>query len=542
MRYHELLEKLRQSFPQPKSDRVHDAYFVFSILRALDEVDRLKSEIPLLGTPGVVPDYDHAAKAVLPEGPSTIEDITPRLVEKLHGLPNWGHPRNQVNVVAPPSIPSIIGSLLPAIYNPNLVSEESAMRFLEDELEVWSMAARLLGFDPERAAGVFTSGGTATNLYGVRVGIEKAIPGAMRQGLRGDCVIIASKQGHYSKLNVASWTGVGSENVVEIPTHASNDMIVSLFEEKAREVIAAGKKIGCIIATMGTTDAFGIDDIGSIVAVRDRLVDELGLDYRPHVHADAVIGWAWSVFNDYDFERNELDFRPRTTRALANACRRISKLHLADSIGIDFHKTGFCPYVSSLFLLKDRADFDRIARPRESMPYLYQTGDLHPGFFTLETSRPGTGVLAALGNLLLFGKEGLRAILGHLVEMAEVLREHLEGHAATTVLNGENVGTVTLFRAYPDGVDTWSIKEREAHDPAAREELRRHNEYQRKIFEYLYDEAMRGDGILISMTGNYRSSDFGDPIAALKSYCLSPFIRESDVELLVDKVLEARRR
>src|SRR5690606_11785838 len=98
------------------------------------------------------------------------------------------------------------------------------------------------------------------------------------------------------------------------------------------------------------------------------------------------------------------------------------------------------------------------------------------------------------------------------------------------------------FRAYPDGVDTWSIKEREAHDPAAREELRRHNEYQRKIFEYLYDEAMRGDGILISMTGNYRSSDFGDPIAALKSYCLSPFIRESDVELLVDKVLEARRR
>src|SRR5690606_18087483 len=82
-----------------------------------------------------------------------------------------------------------------------------------------------------------------------------------------------------------------------------------------------------------------------------------------------------------------------------------------------------------------RADFDRIARPRESMPYLYQTGDLHPGFFTLETSRPGTGVLAALGNLLLFGKEGLRAILGHLVEMAEVLREHLEGHAATTVLN-----------------------------------------------------------------------------------------------------------
>ncbi len=41
-RYRELLESLRQAFPQPVSDPVHDAYFVFSILRALDQVDALK--------------------------------------------------------------------------------------------------------------------------------------------------------------------------------------------------------------------------------------------------------------------------------------------------------------------------------------------------------------------------------------------------------------------------------------------------------------------------------------------------------------------
>ena len=40
-RYHEILEKLRGQFPQPVSNPVHDAYFVFSILRALDQVDAL---------------------------------------------------------------------------------------------------------------------------------------------------------------------------------------------------------------------------------------------------------------------------------------------------------------------------------------------------------------------------------------------------------------------------------------------------------------------------------------------------------------------
>jgi hypothetical protein len=48
-RYYKLVKSLRQSFPQPVSDRVHDAYFVFSIMRALDQVDAMKSISPVLG-------------------------------------------------------------------------------------------------------------------------------------------------------------------------------------------------------------------------------------------------------------------------------------------------------------------------------------------------------------------------------------------------------------------------------------------------------------------------------------------------------------
>ena len=312
------------------------------------------------------------------------------------------------------------------------------------------------------------------------------------------------------------------------------------LETAVRTAIEAGRRVVALVATMGTTDAFGIDDLEAIVALRDRIVEEHALDYRPHVHADAVIGWAWSVFNQYDFEANPLGFRPRTVRALAGACRRISKLHLADSIGVDFHKTGFAPYISSLFLVRDRADLQRLVRGRDEMPYLFQRGERHPGVYTLETSRGGGGILAAYASLQLLGRIGLQTLLGHLVEMAESLREHLEGHDSTTVLNVENQGTVTVFRVYPDDVDTWTVKEREQSDPSARAELLRHNDYNRRIFAHLYDRAMSGQGVHVSMTDCYRRSSYGEPVVGLKSFILSPFTDEAHVRSLVQDVLDAR--
>ncbi|MEZ6061442.1 MAG: pyridoxal-dependent decarboxylase [Planctomycetaceae bacterium] len=537
--YHSILNQLRSAFPAPVSDRMHDSYFVFSILRALDHVDGMKSEIPLLGK-AMPLDYEQAEQARIADESSTVERVSEQLVATLNGMPIWGHPRTQINVTPPSTIPAIIGSLLPAIYNPNLVSDDSAYGVEVAEARVTSMTADLVGYDPKRAAGVFTFGGTGTVLYGVKIGLEKAMPDAMDQGVAANGVLLTSRQGHYCRLNVAGWLGIGEKNVVTIPTSTSNDIRIDAFEAAAREAIRSGRRIVAMIATMGTTDAMGIDDIAAMADIRDRLVEEFALDYRPHIHADAVIGWAWSVFSDYDFEANPLNFRPRTVRALAAACRRISALHRADSIGIDFHKTGFAPYVSSLVLVKERQDLQSLVRGREDMPYLFQTGERHPGVYTLETSRPGGGVLSALANLLLFGRTGLRVILGHLVEMAELLREHLEGHRNTTVLNSDNVGTVTLFRVYPDGVDTWTIKDRERTDPAALDELRSFNDYNRRVFRVLHRQAMLGEGVRISMTECYRHTDYGEPIVALKSYMLSPFIDESHVELLVRNVLKAR--
>lgn len=538
--YQDKLESLRKAFPPPVSDPVHDGYVVFSLLRALDRVDALKTQSPLLGTP-VEPDYEQASKGRIDEQGMSVEQVIPELVRSLEGMIIAGHPRSQVNVYAQPSIASIIGVMLPTVFSPNLCSDEAGGRINEAEVRVAAIVANLVGYDAARAGGLFTFGGTGALLYGLKIGLEKALPGSLMCGLREPAVVFASEQSHSSCLNVAGWLGIGQDQVIQVRSHLDNSIDLGALAAAMRAAAGSGRRVAGIVATMGTTDAFGIDDLAAVYKLRERIVDEFKLDYRPHIHADAVIGWAWSVFNDYDFQSNPLGFAGRTVRALAAATNRIRHLPLADSLGVDFHKTGFAPYISSLFLLRDRKEFQRISREPETMPYLFHTGCYHPGRYTLETSRGGSGPLSALASLMLLGKEGYRTLLGHAVEMEELLRDMIVARAELTVLNDENSGPVTLIRAYPTGVDTFTVKDRERDDPAFREHVQAYNRFNQRIYERVHHEALEGRGVAIGFTGCYRRTVDGEPINALKSYVLSPFADESRMHSIVEHLLEARK-
>jgi L-2,4-diaminobutyrate decarboxylase len=78
-------------------------------------------------------------------------------------------------------------------------------------------------------------------------------------------------------------------------------------------------------------------------------------------------------------------------------------------------------------------------------------------------------------------------------------------------------------------MDTFAIKDQEMTEESFRAALLRHNAYNRKIYEYVRDEAMAGRGV-------------GEAVTALKSFILSPFTDEANVEKVVEKVLEARAK
>lgn len=542
--YTESLEQLKTFFPAPTSSPMIDGYSVHTISQFLDQVDGLKSAAPILGLANRR-SYHEICEQGFPDQTSTVEDVVSGLVEYCQGMPVWAHPNTQVNVIPATTIPSITAGIAAALYNPNIIWDHYSSRFAEAEIQAVAMLSDLIGYDPRTSGGLFTFGGTGTILYGCKIGLEKLFGGRVLQdGLREDVKIVASEVSHYARLNVAGWLGIGMRNLVTVPATRDNEMSLPDLERCLRDAFARGEKVAAIIATLGSTDAFGIDDLGAIVRLRDQLAQEYHLDQLPQVHADAVIGWVWSVFRDYDFDSNPLGFHARTLRSLQDSLTRMGDLALADSIGIDFHKTGFAPYLSSIVLVKDRRDLALLSREPDEMPYLYQFGQYKPGSYTLECSRPAGGALAAVANMRLLGKDGFRVLVGHQVEMSQMLRERLERLRFIEVLNDFNYGPVTLIRVYPDGVDAAAAFEQELTDPGYRDRVEEHNRYNRRIQEIMQQRALRGEGVLLSWTDAYRHARYeeGPPIAALKSFIMSPWTDLDAVQTVVDQIVEAREQ
>ena len=538
--YSDILQTVRQAFSNPLPDTTSDDLLIAQMTQALRGATAKKTTQPVLGK-RVELDYSAAQGATLADDGISAEDATAELIARCEGLINPAHPDTQRHVVPPTTMTALTAVTLASLYNANIGWDEYSQRIALAEVELVAMLSQMIGYDPNTSGGLSTFGGLATSLYGVRIGLEKALPDTKRHGIREQAVLVTSDTSHYGRISISSWLGIGSDNVVLIPTTDENaindDNAINIYalRQQLRELLQSGVKIAAIVATLGTTDAFGVDDIAAIVALRDKLVEEFKLPYRIHVHADAVAGWAWSVFNDYDFTANPLALSSQLNAALQNIHTHIQYLHLADSVGIDFHKSGFAPYISSIVLCKDKKNLQLLSRQQEQISCLFQFGKYRPGMHTLEGSRAGSGVLSGLINLKLFGKQGLRVIIAHLTEMALLLRKQLKELGYVVILNGYNFGFVTLFRVYPNTVKIdWNS---EYHDQTRSSELLAVNDYNRRIFSYLYEN---GDEALLSPVDPYRQTDYGEPILALKSYIMSPFTDATTIAATVDKIAKAR--
>ena len=150
--------------------------------------------------------------------------------------------------------------------------------------------------------------------------------------------------------------------------------------------------------------------------------------------------------------------------------------------------------------------------------------------------------MAALGALQLLGKTGLRTLLGHLVTMAETLRNRLSAHPAISVMNSENFGPVTLFRVYPDDIDTFEFPKYEQTNADYAQQLLLYNDYNRRVFQLVHAQAIRGNGVVLSMTDRFRETDYGQPVVALKSYIMSPFSDQQYVQAVIDSIERARQQ
>ena len=460
-----------------------------------------------------------------------------KVVEELTVLMK-GHPfqtRNFVtNVLPMPSIPGILGLLTTTMLNGNNLWDVYGPAAAETEVKVISMMSKLVGYDYTKSWGYTTWGGQGAVFSGLRLAIAKQFPKAKEEGVPSNLYCFASENAHYSLLKSMEAVGIGSNHLVRVKAGQDHSMDLEDLQIKLEDTIKSGGIPIYIVATTGTTDSFGIDDVRSIKALATLMEETYGL-HSIHIHADSALGGFYSLFREYDFALNPLQFEEEVLNGLFKINERMQWICLADTLCFDFRKLGQTPYLTSLFLVKNGNELGLLDLEEFETPYVGNRGygNYHTGY-TLECSRMGSSI-AIYAALMAFGVEGYQQILANYVRVNLAFRKKLLSRLSTvSVTNMDNIGPVTTFRIYQDEV-RW---EKELNGRATLNQVQATNRLNSKLFEILgsnRDDVFFGDTTKQCLV-NVSDSSERIPIYTAKFFSISPYTEVKHLDYMVDAI------
>ncbi len=404
---------------------------------------------------------------------------------------SWENPSSVENVITMPSDPAIYGSMIGSLCNANLVHHEYSQMANELEKSVVRQMAHLSGYDPEKATGIFTQGGTFCNLYGYLLGIRKSLPDTLQHGMSAmhDYRMINSQGGHYSNITNLSLLGVDIESkTIRIKITENNDMDMEDLERQLIACFQLNCMVPTIMLTMGTTDTFGVDRVKPVYDLRNRLCEKYEVEIKPHIHVDSAIGWTILFFLDYDFDGNPLKINRQTIEGLREIADGFRELKHADSFTIDFQKWGYVPYTSSLVMIKDKADLKYLENDPDNFSYFEKNTQGHTHLqSTIECSRGAAGAFGAYAALKYMGMEGYRMVIANCLQNANYFRLRLGQLGFVKIVAMQNQGPSVGFRIYNPNVITdpeeeykyeYNIQDSDEY----LERIQRNNSWHRQVF------------------------------------------------------------
>lgn len=546
--------KMASEFPSPfRGGKDPLAAQLEKFVEKLDLLRPDKNGPAYLGKSGALAyAYPDVKNVTVPQAMGDLDAVLNDVVKLFEGAPNWGHPLTMCNVIPQSNTAAIVASMLSQVFSANILEGEYAWNVHRAELETAGMLGNMFGWSPVNTGAIYTYGGGGCWTYGLKYGLTRVLTDSRAKGIRTDAKVICSQQAHYVQQNASDWLGLGMDNIVHVRTDvATNQMDLGHLEELLAGFAADGVPVATVVCTMGTTDASAFDPIGKVREVMDRHPNPEGFG-KAVLYADAVVGWSWIYFKDYDFETNPLEFSDRILPVLKANGKAMRELSYADAVGIDFHKVGWAPYVSSCFLYQNATEFESIHR-RGADAYLQARTPYNPMYYTLEVSRTASGSLAGWATLKYFGKEGMQAVLGGILESKYYLYDVLSAHPDMVCVNPDDSGLITLFRVYPKGVDAKLQYGRELNDPAMRSDLLKHNRLTEAVGNKLFEWFRAGKKIdgkhtpYMSFSTGFRDasynrdgSDAEAVIYALKSFPMNVFITPETMQWALRCVEEAR--
>ncbi len=214
---------------------------------------------------------------------------------------------------------------------------EAVLSAVNSSLDTWDQSAggtlierRLIDWTTERiglgpaADGIFTSGGTQSNLQALLLAREEA---KVRPEHFTRLRIFTSECSHFSVQKSAKLLGLGADAVISVPVDRDKRMQTVALARALEQCVAEGAVPMAVVATAGTTDFGSIDPLPEIAALCEQ--------FATWMHVDAAYGCGLLASR----ERGGL----------------LEGIAHADSVTVDYHKSFFQPVSSSAVLVRDRA-------------------------------------------------------------------------------------------------------------------------------------------------------------------------------------------
>lgn len=390
------------------------------------------------------------------------------------------------NLIPNPITETTVASILMQIHNINAIMDSYGGKSILFEQKVTRSIGKLIGWN--KAYGISCNGGKITMFYAIKFAIQKLAPESVEKGIPDDIVILVSGGGHYSIEHTCSLVGLGSEKCIRVNIESSDGMSKNVLKKAFEEQIKKGKRVAAIISCGGTTLDYIHEDTEIIYKATEEVIKEQQLSYTPHLHLDSVIGWLWFVFMKSTKKQiQQLTNDSGITTKLLNTLNKLSGVHHFDSIGIDFHKTGLCPYSSSFFIAKN----DRIISNKKLSSKNF--GELRAFDYTLENSRPTSGIASAWTSLQTLGIKGYQNYLIQLFKASKTLKNAIEETPNFKVINQKSNGWEIIFTISSSKLQSWFA---ENYD---------HKLISESFINYIWKKIERGKNLpLFSIIKNYQ--------------------------------------
>ena len=344
----------------------------------------------------------------------------------MDGAYNPSHPGALAHLDPPPLAASIVGDLIGAGLNNNLLAEELSPSLTRLERSLMAWLAERLGL-PAGSGGVPASGGTLSNLMAL-------VTARHSRGLAccADAVVLASADAHVSLAKALTVMGLPPQALHQLPVDAGGAMDAERLEQQLVQLQERRIPVIAVVATAGTTVRGAVDPLPEIAAACRR--------HGVWLHVDGAIG---AVF------------------ALSEAHRhRVPGLEQADSITLNPQKLLGITKTSSVLLL---------ATPRlleqafgTGLPYMEPSwSGGHGGESGLQGSRPAEVLKLWLG-LRQLGLAGIEAVLDGAVARRRQLQALLAPLTGLHLVSGPlHLLAFTPRRGDAASAERWSLRTRQ---------------------------------------------------------------------------------